>query len=830
MSVALARNLERNSELLESVLTTRPSARVERMRSEYLKSDWIAYIDRDQIEVRSLRESTGEPMVLRRAKAFAAVVRERAIEIFDDELLVGWFDYSPFGGALSVRMDRMLEHSLNMLTTRERNPIAITDEQKRVLLEEIIPFWKGDGTWPMTRGSSAHDDPILPELREITFINGSERPNGLLDTRRMRHGHIGHTIANNERILARGFLGIRDDAQERMSRLDRRDPEDLKKTPFLLGVILAMEAAAELGRRFAARARELANGTDDPARKAELLKIAAVCDHVPAKPARTFHEALQMIWFAHILHWWETPDTAAISPGRMDQHLWPYYQRDIDAGEITPAAPQELIDLFLLRLNRFRYPANSDPEGITSHAMAGTAHHIDIGGYKPDGSDGTNDLSYMFIEGMMHTRMPEPNFGLLVHSKTPEELLIKASKLCALGTGHPMFLNHDAMVATLMARGTLGGPPVTLELARKASAMGCNEPCIAGMDSGYVSGVNASLTKAFAYTLSNGWSAKHNKQLTPQTGDPRSFATFEEFQDAFRKQMAWLIEKASIATNLLEPLYAELDPTVFQSAVLDDCIEKGICREAGGARYNFGPLIPMAGTSDIGDSLAVIKKLIYEEQEITWDELLDAMGRDFDSCDLLRRKLLDAPKFGNDDDYVDQLTAWVKHVFGQEVIKHKNTRGGHKLPNEIPLSTYFTGGLKVGALPSGKKAGQPLADSIGPTLGSDLTGPTAVLNSVAKLDTVEVHNGNTFNMRLDPGLFRDKMGFKRLADFIRTFVDLNIHQIQFNIVSSDTLRAAQEDPASHPDLLVRVAGYVATFVDLPGSLQDTIIERTEHCL
>ncbi len=436
----------------------------------------------------------------------------------------------------------------------------------------------------------------------------------------------------------------------------------------------------------------------------------------------------------------------------------------------------------------------------------------------------------MFIEGMMHTRLQEPNFGLLVHSKTPEDLLIKACQLCALGTGHPMFLNHDTIINNLLGRGTMGGPPISLELARTAATFGCNEPCVPGMDSGMIIGAGISVPLAFEFALSNGWSCAHNRQLGPETGDPRLFASFEELREAFKKQLSWMIEKASLANNINEPLLAELDPTVFQTALFDDCIEKGICREAGGARYNFGPFVPMQGSPDFGDSLAAIKKCVFDEKTITMDGLLDALDRNFEGCESLRRKLLDVPKLGNDDDDADEQTVWLKHVFAQEVIKHKNTRGGHRTPVEIQLSGYVASGRTVGALPSGKMAGEPLADSIGPTMGSDMNGPTAVLNSVAKINHAEFSGGQTFNMRLDPSIFDDPMGFKRMADFIRTFVDLKIHQIQFNIVSSDVLEAAQKEPDSYRDLMVRVAGYVTQFVELPGAVQDTIIARTEHGL
>jgi len=777
-----------------------------------------------------LKLTEGEPVVLRRAKAFAAVCREMPIEIFDDELIVGWFDYEAHGCALPVKSDPGLGDRLDVLTSRERNTVAINEEQQQIIREEIMPYWRGDGKRLLRWTSSLYDNPPVPEIRDLMYFDGSKRPNGIINTSMQKWGHVGHTISNSPKVFEKGFLGIKKDAEDRLARLDRSDPEELKKAAFLNGVIIAMEAAAEVGGRFADRARALAESENDPNRKEELLGIAKVCDRVPAHPPETFQEALQTIWFIHIMHWWETRNTAAVSPGRVDQYLYPFYQRDLEKGNITQDQAQELIDTFLLRFSRYRATMVAEPTGYLGEALWGNTHHIDVGGYKPDGSDATNDLSYMFIEGMMHSRMHEPNFGVLVHSNTPERFLIKACQLCALGSGQPMFLNNDAIITSMLSRGTLGGPPITLELARQASAFGCNEPTVPGLDSGFAICISAPAIQAFELTLRNGIRKKYNRQEGPVTGDPRSFGTFEELREAVEKQIAWIVEKTSIAQNIIEPLIAEYDPTVFQSALIDDCIEKGICREAGGARFNFGPFTSLIGSADIGDSLAVIKKLVYEDKTVSWDELMDALDNNFEGHEIFRRKLLKVPKFGNDDDYADEQTAWVRHVYVQETIKHKNTRGGHRIPFEIPLGGYVSAGLRVGALPSGRLAGQPLADSCGPTAGSDLNGPTSILKSVGKVNNAEIYGGQTLNLRLGPEVFKDQMGFKRTADLIRTVVDLKVHHAQLNIVSSEVLIAAQKDPENHRDLMVRVAGYVTSFIELPKNLQDSIIARTEHGL
>jgi len=442
--------------------------------------------------------------------------------------------------------------------------------------------------------------------------------------------------------------------------LDLSEPEDLKKAIFLEGVVIAMKAACQIGRRFADRARELADVEENARRKAELKEIAEICNRVPANPARTFHEALQSYYFASFLLVWETAQAVGYSQGRMDQYLWPYYETDIREGRITKEKAQEIIDCYILKLNQ-----------------ASDAGSIGVGGVKSDGSDATNELSYMLIEAMMHTRLLNPYFTVLVHGKTPYDLLIKAAQLTSLGTGHPQYLNSDVMVAQALARGTMGGPSVTLEDARSAANVGCLEVAIPGKDSGYLYiGVN-DLASALELALNNGIRRIDGRKTGAETGDPRHFASFQEIQKAYRKQLAHIRGNTQRAGVLLEQKIVNLSPTVYESALIDDCIEKGLCREEGGAHYNFNTGVVASGSTDAGDSLAAIKKL---------------------------------------------------------------------------------------------------------------------------------------------------------ADMIRVFADQKVYHVQINVVSSDTLRAAQKAPKEHRDLVVKVAGYNAFFTQLSKALQDSIIARTEHRL
>jgi len=762
--------------MLDSALTMEPTPRVERLRDAFLSLEPTGSIDRARIETTALRGTEAEPMVTRRAKVFAAVVREMPIDIYPDELLVGCVS----ARQRCINIDPMNARVLAGIRASERTgidragPCDLSDEERRELEEELTPYWRGQG--------------------------------------RIDKGfHYGHNIHDYGKVLKKGFLGIKREAEERLARIDPTDPDDSARVPFLEGVVLAMEAAAEIGMRFAARARELAESEEDTTKKADLLRIAEVCEWVPANPARTFHEAIQSYFFTFVLLYWEA-DGLGLSHGKVDQYLHAYYERDIREGRITEEEAQELIDCFIVKWN--------------CEANTGS---FSVGGIKLDGNDATNDLTYMVIEGMMHTRLPMPRFAVLIHSKTPDDLLIKACRLCSLGTGHPQFINSDVMVAQALARGTMGGPAVTLEDARSATNVGCIELVIPGKDSGYFYYPAPNLGLCMELVMTNGVRRSDGKRIGPETGDPRKFKSFEELQEAYLTQLTRMRRDIQIQGTISEQNVMELSPTVYESALIEDCIEKGVCREWGGAHYNFNNGGAEIASSDAGDSLTAIRKLVFEDKKITMDQLCDALDNNFEGYENIRQMLLKAPKFGNDDDYADEQVAWVLHQWVTEFNRIENMRGGHGCPGGSPMWAHVPAGRTVGALPSGRQAWETLADAASPCPGADLMGPTAVLKSMGKVDNVEILGGVVLNMRFGPEAFRDG-DMRRMVDLIRTFVDQKIYHIQINVVSSDTLRDAQIEPEKYRELVVKVAGYNAYFTHLSKPLQDSIIARTEHGL
>jgi formate C-acetyltransferase len=461
---------------------------------------------------------------------------------------------------------------------------------------------------------------------------------------------------------------------------------------------------------------------------------------------------------------------------------------------------------------------------LTPHSPG---HHLDVGGMKPDGTDASNELSYMFLEAMMHTPgMTEPTLGLLVHSKTPEDLLIKACQLTAMGGGYPMFINQDHRVECLLARNEiLNGPPITLALARTGTGAGCHELVLPNMESGFMT-TPLFVVGALGFVLNGGKTPPGSLITATDTGDPRKFKSFDEVREAFRKQVAHMTRMGVIASHTY---YMSLAPKAFNSALVEDCVEKGISKGEGGARYNVATL-QTYGRIDVANSLTAIKKLVFDEKKITMAQLCDALEHNFEGYEDIRRMCLEASKFGNDDDAADEQLAWVTHVVNEEVKQHRNLHGGCFVITEVPMASYIPAGKIMGALPSGRLAGEPLGDAASPTAGSAVNGPTAVLKSLGKVNNAEINMGQTLNMRLDPAVFETDDGFKTLADLIRVFVDQRVDHVQINVVYSKTLRAAQREPEKYRDLTVKVAGYNARFVELKKELQDNLIARTEYGL
>lgn len=758
--------------MLDRVLTIKPTGRVERLRNAFFDLQPTVSIDRARIEARVMKETENEPMVSRRSKVFAAVIREIPIDIGPDELIVG-------GTSVRSRCANLFPGTWQS-GSRKANLPGLNDQEMKELDEDLAPYW--------------HE-----QKRHVSW-------------------HYGHNIHNMKRVMTDGFAAMLAEARERLKGLVANDPDDIKKKPFLEGAVLVLEAASEIGMRYAAKAREMADVETDSDRKAELLAIAEICDKVPAQPAETFQEALQSYHFSWMMLTMELYHNIAFALGRMDQYLLPYYEKDLGNGRLTKEKAQELLDCYILKLN---YVATGNQS---------TSGSIGVGGYKADGNDATNDLTYMFIEAMMHTRMVNPWFAVLIHSKSPDDLLVKTAELTALETGHPQILSADVGVAQMLARGSMGGPMVTLEDARGASNVGCLELAVPGKDSGYLYIGQDNLALYLELALNNGVRRMDGMKMGASTGDPRKFKSFDEVKAAFFEQVRHMRQLTQQNGDRTEQKLIDEYPMPYESVMIEGCVEKGLCREDGGAHYNFNTGGTEVGSSDAADSLASIKRLVFDEQKITMDQLCDALDANFEGYDDIWKMCQQVPKFGNDDDFVDEQKAWVVHQWASEFQKLTNLRGGYGCPGGSSMDAYVPAGKIVGALPSGRLSGEPLAPAGSPSTGKDENGVTAVLKSMGKVDGTEVLAGLSLSSRIDPAVFKSRDGMKRMADMLRTFVDQKIFHLQLNVVSSETLVDAQEKPENYKDLMVKVAGYNAYFTRLGKELQDSIIARTAHGL
>jgi formate C-acetyltransferase len=604
--------------------------------------------------------------------------------------------------------------------------------------------------------------------------------------------------------------------------LDYANPENFDKINFYKAVIICAEGIIEIAKRYSELAKKLMKEEGDPERKAELKKISEICEWVPANPARTFWEAIQLLWIVQIGCHMEG-NGPSYSPGRVDQYLYPFFKTDLEEGRFTKEEALEIIECLYIKFaentwflskNAAMYFAGYQPY-----------QNITVGGIKPDGSDATNELSFLFIEAKMDVRLHSPSLAVRVYQQSPEEFLLAIARLSKLGTGFPAIHNDEVAIKMMLLTGS------TIEDARNYQLVGCVEPYIPGKMSKWTDGGHYNFASAMEFALTDGVSLMNdNKQLGPKTGDPRNM-TFDDLKGAVKKQLSYFIYNIATACHVAEGLHADLTPYPYMSSLIEGCLQKGKDITTGGAHYTVGPAFIGTGIADLSNSLATIKKFVYENKIVSMDEMLDAIANNFKNRDNLKLKLFNqSPAFGNDDDYVDEFAREMTNFAFNEISSYKSFRGPSFISGLYPVASHVPHGLVVSALPYGRLGGTPLADGCSPKGGTDKKGPTAVLKSVSKINHDAHVAGTLLNMRLDPGTIKDEDANKRIAVIIRSFIDLNIFHIQFNTISSDLLKAAQNNPEEHKSLIVRVAGYSAYFVELCREMQDDIIQRTIHAL
>jgi formate C-acetyltransferase len=775
--------------------------RVERLRERFLRGRREVCIERARYLTQSYRQSEGQPAVLRQARALEHILRHLTVRIEPDELIVGSITGRPLGaGVYPEGVGSRVLAELPGIAQRDCNAFTVSPDDQRELREDILPYWRGKTIEDVARtywspAVAAGFQKVAPFI--LTEVGG-----------------IGHMLINHERVLERGLRAIAEEA-----RAKRQATDNEERRAFYQAVDIAARAVVAWANLYADEAERLAGAPE--ANREGLLAIAAACRRVPALPARTFREALQSIIFVHYATQIEQFESA-ISLGRVDQYLYPWYLVDIEAGRLSRDGAVELLCCFDLKLSQ------SIPlfDSVVTLAFAGLTNFANtvVGGMNSQGEDVTNELSYLMLEAMEQTRSPQPNFGVRLHRGSPRPFRDAVMRAAAGGIGNLQLFNDEAIIAALTRRGI---PP---EEARDYGIIGCVEPAVPNKSFTSSDAALFNLPLCLELALNDGRGRVLGEQLGPATGDPCSFSRIEDVIDAYRMQVEYLVGQMVEGLEGLARAHAERRPVPLASSLTDDCLERGLDLTAGGARYNFTG-VQGVGTATVGDSLAAIDRLVFREKRLPLGELLDALDSDFAGRESLRQALLNkAPKYGNDDDDADRFARIAAEVYCRAVEKHPNFRGGWYSPGMYSVTTHIAFGMMVGATPDGRRARQPLSQGISPANGRDACGPTAALKSAAKLDHTLVSNGLALNQMLSLGAAAKEHAKEVLGGLVGAYFELGGQHLQWNIVDRATLIAAQQDPETYRGLIVRVSGYSALFTDLNRTVQDELIARTEHAV
>ena len=807
---------------------------------------------RAKLITESYKETEGEPIITRRAKAFAHILHNIPIIIRDNELIVGSSTIAPRGCQTFPEFSyEWLEAELDTVATRTADPFEIAEETKAEL-KEADKYWKGKTTSELATSYMAPE--AIKAIEHNIFTPGNYFYNG-----------VGHVTVKYWEVLETGFEGIMEKAQKELDGCSVGDGNYASKSHFLEAVILSCKAVIDYAGRYAKLAQEMAAQTSDPVRKQELFVIAENCSRVPAKGAQNFYEACQSFWFVQQLLQMESSGHS-ISPGRFDQYMYPYYKKDMEAGTITREFAQELMDCIWVKLNDL----NKCRDAASAEGFAGYSlfQNLIAGGQNKEGEDVTNDLSVMCIQASMHVHLPAPSLSVRVWNGSPHEFLIKAAELTRTGIGLPAYYNDEVIIPALQNRG------LSLEDAREYNIIGCVEPQKAGKTEGWHDAAFFNMCRPLELVFSNGMDK--GEMVGIPTGDVTQMKTFDEFFDAYKKQMEYCISLLVNADNAIDVAHAERCPLPFLSCMIDDCLKEGKSVQEGGAVYNFtGP--QGFGIANMADGLFAIRKLVYEDKKVSMKELKEALAWNYDKgldaqsagdmTEMIMKAMQKAgrnvdastaegllktfmgmkpgeqktqrfkeihdmidevPKFGNDIPEVDYFAREVAYTYSKPLQKYNNPRGGKFQAGLYPVSANVPLGGQTGATPDGRYAHTPVADGVSPSAGKDVKGPTAAATSVSRLDHFIVSNGTLFNQKFHPSALSGREGLEKFVALIRGYFDQKGMHMQFNVVDRQTLLDAQEHPEKYKHLVVRVAGYSALFTTLSRSLQDDIIRRTEQ--
>ncbi len=789
--------------------------RVNRLRAQLLNTTPSLCAERGLLITEAYEKYQADPPVLRRAKALAHTLENMTVSIAAEEIIVGNQASAPRSAPLFPEyLVDFLENEIDEFAHRRADVFEVNPEVKEHILKTIVPAWRG-------KTMNARAMAIMPQ-----YVADAQKT-GVISGRGNITSGDGHIIMNIAKIIDLGLEGVLAEAEAALTNLSPYEAAEFKKRPFLEGAIITLKAALNFANRFAGEAeRQAALPETSPERKAELKTIATACRHVPAKPPRTFQEAVQSAYFVHLISQIES-NGHSFSLGRLDQYADPFYKADLEADRLTREQALEMLELLWLKLFSIIKVRPWD------HTRFGigypTYQNVTIGGQTANGQDATNEISFMVLETIRNIRLTQPNVSARIHSGTSDRFLMECAQTIKLGFGMPAMKNDEIIIPALLEKG------VTPEDAYNYAIVGCVETAVAGKWGYRVTGMSfLNMLKILEITLNNGTDPKSGLQLLPGQGGLTAFDSFETLYQAFYKQFLFYIRTSFHLDAVADISLEEMVPDAFCSALVDDCLKRGLTVKEGGAVYDVVSGL-QSGVSNVANALIALKQLVFEEKTLTAQEILTALNANFENegGEVVRQRLLHAPKYGNDIDAVDQLAARVMQDYQQEMLKYHNSRygrgpiGGGYAGSTSNISANVPLGSKIGATPDGRKAGEPIAEGVSAVHGSDTQGPTTVMHSVSKLPTIKML-AQLLNIRLSPITLATEAGLKRLVTLLKGFRNLKIWHVQFNTVDTETLLKAQKNPEQYRDLVVRVAGYSALFVTLDKATQDDIIRRTVH--
>ncbi|SDF29504.1 glycyl radical protein [Sporomusa acidovorans] len=780
--------------------------RIKSFKESYINSTPSISIERAAAFTASHKKTEGEAVIIRRAKAFLEVCRTLPTTIFADELIVGSIGEFRRPGIICPEYSwKWVKDEMDSFENRKQDPYCIAATAKKILRDEIFPYWQGKSL----------EETFLARINQETAKLLIDT--GIIDNDSKWRSAVGEVTADYQDVVfKKGFGGLRTEALDHLKNLEPVTPAALEQIDFYRAASLACEGIITLARRYADKAAELAQTETDADRKAELLQIAATCRRVPEHPPESFYEAMQTVWFTQlgsIL----SENSLALNLGRFDQYMYPYYAADQAKAAITREKAQELIEALWIKLSEWVWAISSN----TAKFFAGynSFQNLTVGGRTREGRDATNELSYMCLKATENVKTHQPGLSVRIHPDSPPEFLLAVCKLVRAGTGFPAIHNDRVGSEMLLAAGLSPAD------ARDWSNCGCVVPHFRKVGE-WTSAVNINFAAAIEYALNDGKSRITGQDMgLRQAGE---FSSYEQVKNEFLRQLAYLVKHAVSGSITAQQIHAEIVPRPYLSLLVDGCMEKGKDLSRGGAAYNIGPVLTGIGVADAANSLAVIKKLVFEERKYTLAELRKALAANWEGYERLRQEALACPKYGNDDDYVDSIAVEITDFYHKEVRAYRDYFGSPFNSAFMGISNYIPAGSVIGATPDGRKAKSPLTEGVSPHAGTDLTSPTAAMRSAAKINH-DVHAGGTLlNIKFAPELLQSERNLKNLAAIIRAYFALGAFHVQFNVISSEILKKAQERPEDYKDLLVRVAGYSTQFVNLSREAQDAIIARTTY--